>query len=88
MAQTDLDDPAEAPYRRFNIPATGFRNYWYPILTAGEIGRKPKAVRLLGEDIVLFRDAGKLFALEDRCPHRGVKLSIGACEYAGTGSTS
>jgi nitrite reductase/ring-hydroxylating ferredoxin subunit len=88
MAQTDLDDPAEAPYRRFNIPATGFRNYWYPIVTAGEVGRKPKAVRLLGEDIVLFRDAGKLFALEDRCPHRGVKLSIGACEYAGTGSIS
>jgi hypothetical protein len=56
------DDPAEAPYRRFGIPALGFENYWYPIITSREVARKPRAVRLVGRDIVLFRDAGKLFA--------------------------
>jgi phenylpropionate dioxygenase-like ring-hydroxylating dioxygenase large terminal subunit len=82
------DDPGEAPYRRFGIPALGFENYWYPIITAREIGQKPHAVRLIGHDIVLFRDAGKLFALDDRCPHRGVKLSAGKCAYAGSGTIS
>jgi phenylpropionate dioxygenase-like ring-hydroxylating dioxygenase large terminal subunit len=82
------DDPAEAPYRRFGIPALGFENYWYPIITSREVARKPRAVRLVGCDIVLFRDAGKLFALDDRCPHRGVKLSAGKCAYAGSGTIS
>ena len=79
-----VDDPGELPYRRYDIPKLGFENYWYPIITTGELGRKPKAVRLLGKDIVLFRDGEKIFALDDRCPHRGVKLSLGACSYAGT----
>jgi hypothetical protein len=69
------DDPAEMPYRRFGIPKLGFENYWYPIVTSREVRRKPRAVRLLGRDIVLFRDGQKLFALDDRCPHRGIKLS-------------
>jgi phenylpropionate dioxygenase-like ring-hydroxylating dioxygenase large terminal subunit len=87
MAEIEFgEDPGELPYRRFGIPKLGFENYWYPIVTAREVKRKPRAVRLLGRDIVLYRDNGKLFALEDRCPHRGVKLSAGKCEYAGTGS--
>jgi phenylpropionate dioxygenase-like ring-hydroxylating dioxygenase large terminal subunit len=89
MTETELDDdPAEMPYRRFGIPKLGFADYWYPIVTTGEIKRKPRAVRLMGRDIVLFRDAGKLFALDDRCPHRGVKLSTGTCAYAGSGTIS
>jgi phenylpropionate dioxygenase-like ring-hydroxylating dioxygenase large terminal subunit len=78
------EDPGEIPYRRYDIPKLGFENYWYPIITARELGRKPKPVRLLGRDIVLFRDKEKIFALDDRCPHRGIKLSLGQCSYAGT----
>jgi nitrite reductase/ring-hydroxylating ferredoxin subunit len=85
---TDDNDPSEMPYRRFGIPKLGFENYWYPILTPREVRRKPRAVRLLGRDIVVYRDVGKLFALDDRCPHRGVKLSAGECAYAGTGTIS
>jgi len=81
-------DPGEMPYQRFGIPKLGFENYWYPVPTAREVGRKPVAVRLTGKDIVVFRDADKLFALEDRCPHRGVKFSAGGCEYRGTGTTN
>ncbi len=89
MAPLDYqNDPGEMPYRRYGIPKFGFENYWYPIILASELRRKPKAVRLLGHDIVLFRDAGKLFALEDRCPHRGVKLSLGQCSYKGSGTIS
>jgi phenylpropionate dioxygenase-like ring-hydroxylating dioxygenase large terminal subunit len=77
-------DPGELPYRRYGIPKLGFENYWYPIILASELKQKPKAVRLLGRDLVVFRDGDKLFALDDRCPHRGVKLSLGQCNYPGT----
>jgi nitrite reductase/ring-hydroxylating ferredoxin subunit len=78
------EDPAEIPYRRYGIPKLGWEDYWYPVLTARELGRKPKAVKLTGKEIVVFRDGDKLHALDDRCPHRGVKLSLGDCHYAGT----
>jgi len=82
--------PDEPPnqYSRFNLPKLGFRNYWYPVLPAWRLLRKPKAVTVLGEDIVLFRDGGRVFALADRCPHRGAKFSIGKCQFAGSGTIS
>ena len=89
MAPLDApNDPGEIPYARFDIPTLGFADYWYPVILASELGRKPKAVRLLGRDIVLFRDGTKLFALQDRCPHRGVRLSLGQCQYPGSGTIS
>jgi phenylpropionate dioxygenase-like ring-hydroxylating dioxygenase large terminal subunit len=89
MAPLDhTSDPGELPYRRYGIPKLGFENYWYPVILDTELKQKPKAVRLLGRDLVLFRDSSKLFALEDRCPHRGVKLSLGRCNYPGTGTVS
>src|ERR1700709_1418422 len=89
MALLDYqNDPGELPYRRYDIPKLGFENYWYPIILGSELHSKPKPVRLLGQNIVLFRDGDKLFALEDRCPHRGVKLSLGQCSYPGSGTIS
>jgi nitrite reductase/ring-hydroxylating ferredoxin subunit len=85
MPRSD-DDPGEIPYRAHGIPRQGLLEYWHPVLTAREVQKKPKAVRLGGQDIVVYRDAGKLYALEDRCPHRGVKLSLGECTYKGTGT--
>jgi nitrite reductase/ring-hydroxylating ferredoxin subunit len=89
MAPLDsLNDPGEIPYARFDVPKLGFENYWYPVIVASELARKPKPVRLLGQDVVLFRDRARLFALQDRCPHRGVKLSLGQCQYEGSGTIS
>src|SRR5664279_3798223 len=89
MAPLDsLNDPGEIPYARFDVPKLGFENYWYPVILASELARKPKPVRLLGQDVVLFRDRARLFALQDRCPHRGVKLSLGQCQYEGSGTIS
>jgi 5,5'-dehydrodivanillate O-demethylase len=53
------------------------RRYWHPIAAAVEIvGRPTKLVRLLGESLVLFRDArGRLGLVSDRCPHRGCDAS-------------
>jgi phenylpropionate dioxygenase-like ring-hydroxylating dioxygenase large terminal subunit len=47
-------------------------------------GGEPRAVRLLGDDLVLWRDAtGAPQAWADRCPHRGTRLSLGRVVTAG-----
>lgn len=57
------------------------RNEWYVVALAGELIDRPVARRILGEPLVLFRTAsGKAVVLEDRCPHRGAALSLGAVE--------
>jgi renierapurpurin 18,18'-hydroxylase len=67
------------------------RAHWYVVARSIEVTQTPLAVTLWGEAIVLFRTAaGQVYALEDRCPHRQVKLSHGAvvgdhleCAYHG-----
>jgi phenylpropionate dioxygenase-like ring-hydroxylating dioxygenase large terminal subunit len=81
--------PGGDPYAGTGIPELGFRNYWYPVLPGWRLRRRPKAVRVLGEEIVLFRDRdGAIYALGDRCPHRGARLSQGKCLYPGSGTLS
>lgn len=57
----------------------GFANVWTPVALADELRpAAPFAVKVAGTKVVLFRDAsGKVAALIDRCPHRGVALSLG-----------
>src|SRR6185437_613707 len=76
-------DPSPRPWPRYVAADKGFRNYWYPVLESSKLGNKPRAVKLLGEKIVLVRDRGKLRALHDRCPHRGVPLSAGRRDFPG-----
>ena len=71
-----------------DIPVLGLRNYWYPAIATWRVRKKPKAISLLGEKIVLFRDNGKISALADRCSHRGAPLSMGKCLYPGSGTVS
>ena len=73
-------------YAGTGLPELGFRNYWYPVLAAWRLRRRPESVRLLGEEVVLFRDRGRIYALRDRCAHRGARLSRGKCLYPGTGT--
>jgi len=56
-----------------------FRRYWHPVAPSAQLHEKPvKAVRLLGEDYVLFRDEnGKLGFIEPRCAHRLIELKYG-----------
>jgi len=55
------------------------RNYWQPVAATAELARYPvKPVKLLGESLVLFRDAqGRLGLIDDRCAHRLVDLRFG-----------
>jgi phenylpropionate dioxygenase-like ring-hydroxylating dioxygenase large terminal subunit len=62
------------------------RRYWQPAALADELmkSRPVVPVRLLGEDLVLFRDTeGKLGLIGRRCPHRGADLCYGRLEDNG-----
>jgi phthalate 4,5-dioxygenase len=62
------------------------RRYWQPIALSEEVsGSRPvKAVRVLGQDLVLFRGAqGRLGLLDRDCPHRGADLAFGRLEDGG-----
>lgn len=62
------------------------RRYWQPIALVEELEEKRpvRAVRLMGQDFVLFRDEkGELGLLDRDCPHRGADLAFGRLEDGG-----
>lgn len=53
-------------------------HHWYVVARSCEVQSSPLAVVLWQQAIVLYRNrAGQICALENRCPHRQVKLSHG-----------
>jgi len=86
-----VDEPTPVPPygERGNIPdirkAGLDPNFWYPLARSGDVKPgKAHAVTFAGEPIALVRskEAG-LFAVEDRCAHRQVPLSVGVVEDGG-----
>ncbi|HTE84270.1 MAG TPA: Rieske 2Fe-2S domain-containing protein, partial [Dehalococcoidia bacterium] len=63
------------------------RRYWIPVLSSAELAEPdspPQQVKLLGEQLVAFRDSnGRVGLLEEHCPHRGVSLWLGRNEECG-----
>lgn len=63
------------------------RQYWLPALLASELpepGGDPVYVKLLGEDLVAFRDAeGRVGLLGEYCRHRGASLTLGRVDGCG-----
>jgi nitrite reductase/ring-hydroxylating ferredoxin subunit len=67
------------------------RRYWQPVAASAKVTERPQMVRLLGEDLILFRDKkGRPGLLYPRCMHRGTTLLYGkvseegiACCYHG-----
>ncbi len=54
------------------------RRFWQPVILASELGPVPRRLRILGEDLVAFRDkSGAIGLLELHCPHRGTSLEFG-----------
>jgi phthalate 4,5-dioxygenase oxygenase subunit len=64
-----------------------YRRYWTPALLAEEVGAPDGPIvrfRLLGEDLVAFRDtSGRVGILAEHCPHRGASLGLGVNECGG-----
>jgi len=61
------------------------RRYWQPIGGASELEKNPvKPIRLMGENLVLYKDLSGTFGLVDRhCPHRRADMSYGWVEASG-----
>jgi phenylpropionate dioxygenase-like ring-hydroxylating dioxygenase large terminal subunit len=76
-------DPAGDPRRE--IPELGFREYWYPVISARKVRRRrPQRVTLLGDELCVFRGTTGIAVISNWCPHRGASLSQGLCHFAGT----
>src|SRR5438874_3679469 len=63
------------------------RRHWIPACMSEEVSEPdgtPVRVRLLGEDLVVFRDSdGRLGVLDEHCPHRRASLAFGRNEECG-----
>jgi phenylpropionate dioxygenase-like ring-hydroxylating dioxygenase large terminal subunit len=54
------------------------RRFWHPVMMSQRLARQPMALRILGEDLVLFRDlSGDLGLVHKHCSHRGMSLEFG-----------
>jgi phenylpropionate dioxygenase-like ring-hydroxylating dioxygenase large terminal subunit len=60
------------------------RRYWHPIGLAADASATPRQVRVLGEDLILFRDGqGRPGLVYPHCSHRGTSLYYGKVEERG-----
>jgi len=60
------------------------RRYWLPVYLSANLSTRPVKVRVLGEDLILFRDGrGRPGLLHPRCAHRGTTLYYGKVDEHG-----
>jgi phenylpropionate dioxygenase-like ring-hydroxylating dioxygenase large terminal subunit len=60
------------------------RRYWHPVGLAADAGATPRPVKVLGEELILFRDGqGRAGLVYPRCCHRGTTLYYGKIEERG-----
>ena len=60
------------------------RRFWQPVAYCHQLTDLPLRVRIMGEDLVVFRDkGGKIGLLELHCNHRGTSLEYGKIEHHG-----
>ena len=73
------DEDAELTHVGPETPCGEYmRRFWMPVCFSDELKDLPHRVRILGEDLVAFRDgSGAVGLLELHCPHRGTSLEFG-----------
>ena len=60
------------------------RRYWHPVALTSEVSEVPKEIRILGEDLVIFKTAeNKIGLVHKNCPHRRASLVYGKVEKNG-----
>jgi phenylpropionate dioxygenase-like ring-hydroxylating dioxygenase large terminal subunit len=56
------------------------RRYWHPVFLSKDLGEQPVAIKILDEELVIFRDkSGNLGLVHKHCPHRQASLEFGMC---------
>lgn len=83
---------AVVPHENARLTRVGFgtpmgelmRRFWHPVCLSSELKDLPRALRILGEDLVAFRDhSGRVGVLDMHCAHRGASLEFGRIEKEG-----
>ena len=60
------------------------RRYWHPVALTSEISEIPKEIRILGEDLVIFKTTkGNIGLIHKACPHRRASMVYGKTEDKG-----
>ena len=80
--------PSPDPYLTETRPGTPMgeymRRFWQPVCLSEELTDLPKAVKIMHEDLVAFRDkSGKVGVLQRYCSHRGTSLEYGVVSEKG-----
>src|SRR5437762_6517910 len=81
--QAQGEVPEEQPATVADLRRTGIHpDFWYPVAVSASVRKKKTFAALFaGERIALYRgESGTVYALEDRCAHRQVPLSMGVVE--------
>jgi len=85
-------DLRDVPEPNWDLALTGpkskmgeyMRRFWQPVCLSSQLGDLPHLVRILGEDLVAFRDrTGRVGVLHRHCCHRGTSLEYGRIESKG-----
>ncbi|MDH3453354.1 MAG: Rieske 2Fe-2S domain-containing protein, partial [Gammaproteobacteria bacterium] len=86
----DMKDLPDEPDRELTSVAPGspcgeyMRRFWQPVAMSEQLGGKPVAIRILGEDLVVFRDlSGQVGLVHRHCAHRRMSLEYGHIEQHG-----
>ena len=75
---TPLPDPELTPVGPGTPAGEYLRRFWQPVAFARDLDGPPRRVRILGEDLVVFRDRGqRTGVLHLHCAHRGTSLEFG-----------
>jgi nitrite reductase/ring-hydroxylating ferredoxin subunit len=89
-AGTAYGRPAPTHLQEFTQVGAGtpmgelLRRYWHPVGLSGDATDVPRKVRVLGEDLILFRDkTGRPGLVYPHCAHRGTSLYYGKVEEQG-----
>jgi carbazole 1,9a-dioxygenase terminal dioxygenase component len=76
-SRSDGGDPSRRPWRAYFEASLGFRNHWYPAFFSRQLKEgECRGQVMLGERILFKRIDGRVYAIEDRCAHRGVPFSV------------
>jgi nitrite reductase/ring-hydroxylating ferredoxin subunit len=80
--------PAPDPLLTRTDPGTPcgeyLRRFWQPVAFARDLGDVPQRIRIMGEDLVVFRDrSGRVGVLQLHCSHRGTSLEYGIVQERG-----
>jgi nitrite reductase/ring-hydroxylating ferredoxin subunit len=84
-SRRDLTEDAELTHIDRGTPMGEYlRRFWQPVAHTQEVTDLPLKVRILGEDLVLFRNGrGEYGLVEQRCSHRGASLEYGVISDQG-----